>query len=538
MSVPQEKGADLNSEHSNPSAASIDNPIENTPISNRGAASDKDVTQQDPESGNNTGHPAAVTSVPRLKRRGLFSQITIIPEVDNPRAYSRLTKWIITCIVSFSTLIAPLGTSIFYPALHQVESDLHTSSTVTNLSLAFYLLAMAIFPFWWMNWAVAFGRRNIYLVSFSLGVVFAVLAAISKSIGMLIAMRLMSGGCSASVQAVGVATITDLWEPRERGRAMGIFFLGPQLGPFLAPIIGGALANRWGWRSTMWFIVIIAAAMLTIQLLCLPETSRRDEKTWWQTTQERLSHHSAVSKTFIIPRMLIVDPFKALYILRYPVFFFPMAYIGIVTVYFYVLNISMEQTFAAPPYNFSTLVIGLCYIPSSLGYIVGSVIGGRWMDYVMMRSAKKSNQFDVNGKPQLNPEDRMQENAWLAGLIPVASLIWYGWTIQYKVFWLAPLIANFFTGFGLVVIISLNITMLTEFLPGDARPLSCSVLARNGVGCVGTVIGAPMLDSRLQNGWTFTIWAFVALACLPIIIIMRVFGPRWREALPNRKPNT
>lgn len=164
-------------------------------------------------------------------------------------------------------------------ALREVESDLHTNATVTNLSLAFYLLAIAIFPLWWSNWAEAFGRRTIYLISFALGVVFAVLAAISSSIGMLIAVRLLSGGSSASVQAVGVASISDLWEPRERGRAMGIFFLGPQLGPFLAPIIGGALANRWGWRSTMWFVVILAAVMLFMLFIILPETSMRRETT-------------------------------------------------------------------------------------------------------------------------------------------------------------------------------------------------------------------------------------------------------------------
>jgi MFS family permease len=297
---------------------------------------------------------------------------------------------------------------------------------------------MAIFPFWWANWAAAFGRRNVYLLSFSLGVVFAVLAAISKSIGMLIAMRLLSGGCSASVQAVGVATMTDLWEPRERGRAMGIFFLGPQLGPFLAPIIGGALANRWGWRSTMWFMVIIAAAMLMVLLLGLPETSSREEKSWWRRTQDRLGDRNSISKFLITARILILDPFASLYVLRYPVMLLPMLYLGIFTVFFYVLNISMEQTFAAPPYNFSTLIIGLCYIPSSLGYIVGSLIGGRWMDHVMLRSARKANRFDESGKPIVFPEDRMQENAILGGLIPVASLIWYGWSIQYKVFWLVP----------------------------------------------------------------------------------------------------
>lgn len=326
----------------------------------------------------------------------------------------------------------------FTAALRQVEDELHTNATITNLSLAMYLLAMAIFPLWWSNWAEAFGRRTIYLISFTFGVVFAVLAAISNSIGMLIAVRLLSGGSSASVQAVGVASISDLWEPRERGQAIGIFFLGPQLGPFLAPIIGGALAERWGWRSTMWFIVILAAVMLLLLFIILPETSHRKEVTWWARTSAKIGQRNRFVKMSIIFRMLVIDPFQALLVLRYPAMFWPIFYIGVVTLYFYILNISIQNTFGAPPYSFSTLIVGLLYIPSSLGYICGSVVGGRWMDYVMKRSARKANRWDENGKPKVFPEERMQENAWVGALLPPAALLWYGWTADKGIFWLCP----------------------------------------------------------------------------------------------------
>src|SRR6516164_1823340 len=95
------------------------------------------------------------------------------------------------------------------------------------------------------------GRRTIYLVSFSLFVVFSVLSAVSVDITMLVVMRILGGGAAASVQAVGAGTVADIWQPSERGRATGIFYLGPLTGPLLAPIIGGALTQEFGWRSTM-----------------------------------------------------------------------------------------------------------------------------------------------------------------------------------------------------------------------------------------------------------------------------------------------
>jgi len=73
---------------------------------------------------------------------------------------------------------------------------------------------------------------------------------------MLIVMRMLGGGAAASVQAVGAGTIADIWQPKERGRAMGIFYLGPLCGPLLSPVIGGVLAQRWNWRASLWCLAI------------------------------------------------------------------------------------------------------------------------------------------------------------------------------------------------------------------------------------------------------------------------------------------
>jgi MFS family permease len=98
-----------------------------------------------------------------------------------------------------------------------------------------YMLSMSIFPLWWSSFSETLGRRTIYLVSFALFVLWNIISAVSTSMGMLIVMRILGGGASASVQAVGAGTIADIWEVRERGKAMGIFYLGPLLGPLLAP---------------------------------------------------------------------------------------------------------------------------------------------------------------------------------------------------------------------------------------------------------------------------------------------------------------
>ena len=69
------------------------------------------------------------------------------------------------------------------------------------------MLSMAIFPLWWSSFSETLGRRTIYLTSFTLFILFSILAAVSINIAMLIVMRILGGGAAASVQAVGAGTI-------------------------------------------------------------------------------------------------------------------------------------------------------------------------------------------------------------------------------------------------------------------------------------------------------------------------------------------
>lgn len=52
--------------------------------------------------------------VPRAKRRGLFGQLALIPEVRRPYDYTNRTKWTITSIVAMAAAGAPVGSAIFY----------------------------------------------------------------------------------------------------------------------------------------------------------------------------------------------------------------------------------------------------------------------------------------------------------------------------------------------------------------------------------------------------------------------------------------
>ena len=197
----------------------------------------------------------------------------------------------------------------------------------------------------------------------------------------------------------------------------------------------------------------------------------------------------------------------------------------------YLLNVSLETSFSAPPYSFSTTIVGLTYIPASIGYVLASIFGGRWTDRIMAREARRANRYDDDGKPVYRPEDRMRENAWIAAFLYPGALVWYGWAAEKGVYWLVPLIANFFFGVGSMLIFAMATTMLTEFMPKKAsNGVALNNFVRNIFSCAGAVAAQPLIEA-IGNGWLFTGVGVIAAGSSVVVWAMRRYASTWRERM-------
>lgn len=67
-------------------------------------------------------------------------------------------------------------------------------------------------------------------------------------------LRVVQAFGGSALYSLGVGTVADIFEPKQRGRAISYYSLGPQLGPILGPAIGGAIAQRSTWRWTFGFL--------------------------------------------------------------------------------------------------------------------------------------------------------------------------------------------------------------------------------------------------------------------------------------------
>ena len=60
----------------------------------------------------NSTEQQVANPVPRGRRRGLLAWFALLPEVDEPKKYSRRRKWIITFIIAIASAAAPLGSGL------------------------------------------------------------------------------------------------------------------------------------------------------------------------------------------------------------------------------------------------------------------------------------------------------------------------------------------------------------------------------------------------------------------------------------------
>lgn len=69
------------------------------------------------------------------------------------------------------------------------------------------------------------GRRPVYTYGMLLYTVCSVVCGVSTNLGLFFAFRLLQGIFACTGQAIGGGSVSDIFEPHERGKAMSIYIL-------------------------------------------------------------------------------------------------------------------------------------------------------------------------------------------------------------------------------------------------------------------------------------------------------------------------
>ncbi|PYH88263.1 MFS general substrate transporter [Aspergillus ellipticus CBS 707.79] len=412
----------------------------------------------------------SVDNIPSTNRPSWFDRFCFAQRHEDPKSHSPWQKKSIVVIITLSAFTAPFASCIRFPSFTTLADHFHPTDSQVALTTTVFLIGLAIAPLWWSSWSQEYGRRPVLVASFLISAIAVIICAVANSLPLIIVFRLTEAlGCS-SAQSVGAGVIGDIYLPTERGSALGGFYLGTLIGPpLIAPIIGGALQIWLGWRATLYFMAIFTFATTILILLALPETL------WLQKLQRDAAAPLPKLKLLFVPSIAL-----------------SVSHVSICFASLYCFNTTLPYAYSAPPYHFSSIEVGLCYISNCLGYAIGSVAGGRLSD-------AKLRQYQQTHDGLINPVARLQTVWYGVGFVPLGLLL-YGWLVERQVFWLAPLVGAFLFGLGLMMITSTIMPFLVDVRPGAGASVVADLnFVRNILAAVDTVV-SPVAVSSIGVG--------------------------------------
>lgn len=173
---------------------------------------------------------------------------------------------VLITVVLGSFLIPFMGTSINV-ALPSIQRELLLDAVLLSWIPTAFILANAalILPFGRL--ADIYGRKKIFLYGVIAYTFASFLASIAPSGILLLIFSFLQGiGCSM-IFGTGVALISSVFEPKERGKAYGIYVASVYTGIFSGLILGGLMIQNLGWRSIFVFNVIFGILLTSIVLV-------------------------------------------------------------------------------------------------------------------------------------------------------------------------------------------------------------------------------------------------------------------------------
>ena len=308
--------------------------------------------------------------------------------------YTKSQKRLILLACAGIGILMPFTDTIYLPALDDVAIDLSASQSSVAATVSVYMAAVAIGQLVFGPLADYFGRLPVaysglfVFEAFTLGCIFA------PDIDSLIVLRTLEGLFVSSASVSTQAIVADVFAPAERGAAMGAYLAPVLFGPVVAPLVGGGLAQAFGWRSTFMLLAALAAPLILLALASL----RHETHHWFARRRLRAAAKSAAAAAAADrpagrleagerspaaaghdddgPRPALMRPWQSLALAVDPAL---APYYAVVCTSFAAMFTSLTVlplALARPPYSLPAAAVGVTYLPFGVATLLGAAAGG------------------------------------------------------------------------------------------------------------------------------------------------------------------
>ncbi|HEY5365480.1 MAG TPA: multidrug effflux MFS transporter [Casimicrobiaceae bacterium] len=263
--------------------------------------------------------------------------------------------WGFAALLASLSMLGPFSIDMYLPAFPAIIRDFGVPSIAVQQTLSIYLFAYAAMMLWHGALSDAWGRRPIVLGGMIVYGVATLGCAIAGNIESLWLFRALQGISAGTGMVIGRAVIRDRFNGPEAQRLMAQITMVFGIAPAVAPVIGGALLNTFGWRAIFWVLLgwVIATTLWTAKSLpeTLPPAARRPlhPRRMWNDYVEVLTH-----REFLLLACVPALNFAAFFI-----------------------YVALAPTFLIDKLGVSTWGFAYLFIPLIAGVLIGASVSGR-----------------------------------------------------------------------------------------------------------------------------------------------------------------
>jgi EmrB/QacA subfamily drug resistance transporter len=217
------------------------------------------------------------------KRRRDLREIRMNAE----KTEEKTSKRSVLLVATFAAFLTPFLGSAVNLALPSIGKDLNANAVELGWIISSFILSSAIFLLPFGRLADIIGRKKVFSTGIFLFTISTFLIIFTHSVTSLIVLRILQGLSSAMIFGTSLAIITSVFQPGERGKAMGINITAVYLGLSLGPVIGGLLTQYFGWRSIFAFLVPFGIISLIL-------IKRKIKTEWAEASGEKFDWRGSV----------------------------------------------------------------------------------------------------------------------------------------------------------------------------------------------------------------------------------------------------
>ncbi|MFC9846581.1 MFS transporter [Streptomyces sp. NPDC060223] len=190
-------------------------------------------------------------------------------------------RWLVLAVVSGSLLLCGIDLTVLHVAVPSMSRDLHPSAAQLLWIVDVYSLALAALLVTCGTLGDRVGRRKMVLSGFLAFGLASTACAFATSTGQLIAARAALGVAAAMIMASTVAIIRVVFtDDRERALAIGVWTSAHSVGATIGPLVGGIVAERWGWGAVFLVNVPVIVVILAVGARVIPESKNPVPRRW------------------------------------------------------------------------------------------------------------------------------------------------------------------------------------------------------------------------------------------------------------------